>query len=92
VLAAADVRVRLSSNALAQELGEQLFILQMPQQRCYSLDAVGARVWSLLGEHGDVARTVQRILLEYDVDPAIARADVSHLVNLLAAEGLVILE
>jgi Coenzyme PQQ synthesis protein D (PqqD) len=89
---AAGPRVRLSADALSQEVGDGLFILHMQQQHYYSLDAVGSRVWTLLREHGDVARTVEQILSEYDVDPDTARADVSNLVNRLAAQGLIVLE
>jgi hypothetical protein len=89
---AAGSRVRLSTDALSEELGDELFILDLQRQRYYSLDAVGARVWALLGEHGDIARTIGQVVVEYDVDPDTAQADVSNLVSRLAAEGLIILD
>ncbi len=85
-------RVRLSPDALSQDLGHELFILDMRRQRFFSLDELGARMWALLGEHGDVARTVNQILVEYEIDRNTAEADVGNLVTRLAAEGLIVLE
>jgi hypothetical protein len=88
----AGSRVRLSPDALSQDLGSELFILDMRRKRYFSLDAVGARMWALLGEHGDVNRIVGQILEEYEVDWDTAQADVSDLVARLAGEGLLFME
>jgi len=87
----AGLRVRLSPDALSQDLGDELFILDLRRQRYYSLDAVGARMWTLLGEHAEVARTVREILAEYDVDIDTAETDIMNLITRLAAAGLLTL-
>ena len=81
--------VRLSPRALSQDLGQELFIIDLATQRYYSLDELGSRIWSLLREHGDVERTVSQILAEYAVDRDTVIADVDKLVAHLAAKGLV---
>jgi Coenzyme PQQ synthesis protein D (PqqD) len=56
----------------------------------YRLNPVGTRVWELLAAGPlSIDDVVERVVGEYEVEPARARADVMRLVGRLADRGLV---
>lgn len=64
-------------------------ILELDRGTYYGLDAVGARVWSLIQEPRSVASVRDALVEEYDVDPARCEADVLALLAQLEETGLV---
>jgi len=76
-------------DQVSSDLGGEVAILDLKAGVYYGLDAVGARIWSLI----QVPRTVNEIrdilLEEYDVEPERCERDLLVLLRRLADEGLV---
>lgn len=53
-----------------------------------TLNAMGAELWKMLPEVEDEEALVQRILDEYDAEPAVVRADVSAFLGRLQELGI----
>jgi PqqD family protein of HPr-rel-A system len=71
------------------ELGEEVVLLHVDTGIYFGLDALGARIWQLLKDGADEAEISDRLLAEYDVDPAQLRADLAAFLDSLEAKGLV---
>lgn len=81
--------VRRAPGALSAEIDGEVVALDIAKGVCYGLDAIGARIWSLIAETtpaGDVCAT---LVGEYDVDAETCRNDVLDLFADLRAEGLI---
>jgi hypothetical protein len=91
----AEVKPGLHSTVLASkdqvscQLGEDTAILHLGSGVYYSLNAVGARVWSLLQEPVVVEQLRDRLLAEFEVPPDRLEGDLSQLLDGLAAAGLI---
>ena len=83
-----NATVRLSSDALTQQVGEELVILDLGGEAYFGLDPVGARIWRLMEEGHTLAAIVETLLGEYDVTEAVLRADIESLVNNLVEHRL----
>jgi hypothetical protein len=83
---------RLAEGVLFQKLDRDAVLLNLRTEQYYSLDAVGTRVWQLLGETRSLEATIQKLLAEYAVDEATLRGDVLALAAKLTARGLLVEE
>ena len=83
-------RVALPEHVMSRRLGEECVMLDLDSGTYYGLDAVGARVWQLLGEGRSVAEACAAIVAEYDAPREAVEADVARLVKELAANGLLV--
>ena len=79
-----------TSRQVACTVGPETVILHLDDGIYYSLNAVGARVWSLLQEPRTSEELVARVLEEFEVAPERCRADVDELLSALRARALVI--
>lgn len=70
-------------------LGAETAILHVGSGIYFSLNAVGARVWSLLQEPVVVEDLRDRLLAEFAVERDRLEDDLSRLLDGLAAEGLI---
>ena len=52
------------------------------------LDAVGARTWKLIEDHGALGAVHAALHSEYDVPPSVLERDLLELVDQLCAKGL----
>jgi hypothetical protein len=86
------INVRLSPEALFQELGGEAVILDLASSTYFGLDTVGSRLWSLLESDADVDAACRVLLDEFDVTLPQLETDVAALLQQLAAAGLVALE
>lgn len=85
----ATARVVISEHVLAQEVGGETVLLDFRSERYFALDAVGTRVWQLLGQGQTPAAVVDTLLGEYAVERTRLAADVSELLGRLEAAGLI---
>ncbi len=82
-----------SPEVLFQEVGGEAVLLDLASESYFGLNDVGTRIWQLLQEDGsDLRRVHQRMLEEYDVEPARLEADLLQHLAELAAAGLVRLD
>lgn len=84
---------RRNPAVVETDLAEELVLLDPATREMFSLNATGRIVWQALAEAegGSQARelAVARIVEAFEVDAAVARADVDTLLGRLAAAGLV---
>jgi hypothetical protein len=81
-------RVVASDNQVSTTVGGEVVILGMHDGVYYGLDAVGARVWSLLQSPLAVSEIVEIVAGEFDVDAPRCEQDVLALLEDLANRGL----
>ena len=82
-------RVVATDDQVSTSVGGEVVILGMHDGVYYGLDAVGARLWSLLREPIGVSDIVSTITSEFQVDAATCERDVLALLEDCAAHGLV---
>jgi hypothetical protein len=87
-----DTKVVISNMVLTQEVRGEIVLLDLSREYYFGLDAVGTRVWQLLGE-GKVPKEVITVMLEeYDVSEEQLESDVFGLLGRLCEAGLITLE
>jgi hypothetical protein len=84
--------VKIKSDVLFHPVSGQVVLLHLPQERYYSLDDVGSRMWALLVEDGDPRKVVRQLLDVYDVGEEELERDVLAFIERLAESGLVEIE
>lgn len=82
-------RVQPSLDALIQRTGGEAIVLDIASERYFGLNAVGARLWTLLSEDPELAQAHRRLLDEYDVPSTQLESDLVAIVGELAEAGLV---
>ena len=78
-----------STQQVSCALGDESAILNMKNSVYYGLDAVGTRVWSLLGQPRSIGQLRDTILDEYDVEARVCERDLLTLLEQLRNEGLI---
>lgn len=78
-----------AKDQVSSNLGGEVAILHLGAGTYYGLDAVGARIWSLIQEPRFVEEIRDALVSEYEVEPALCESDLIALLQRLAEEGLV---
>lgn len=81
-------RVRYGDRVLSQTLSGEVLLLDLKSERSFGLDAVGTRIWELIGELGDVNRVFEALVAEYDAEPETLANDLRTLLTKLVGAGL----
>jgi hypothetical protein len=84
-----DSTVVAAKDQVSSDLGGEVAILDLKAGVYYGLDAVGARIWSLIQEPRTVNEIRDILLEEYEVEPERCERDLLTLLRRLADEGLV---
>ena len=84
-----DQVISISSEALFQEVGGEMVLLDLASESYFGLDEVGARVWGLLSDDKNVGQILDTLLQEYEVDRETLEADVEELLGSLLEAGLI---
>jgi hypothetical protein len=79
----------IPEGVVSREIEGETVLLNLESGRYFGLNAVGTRVWQLLGDLGRPQPVVEALLREFDVAPAALESDVLALLEQLAAHGLV---
>lgn len=82
-------KIILSEEALSQEVNGETVILDLKSEQYFGLDEVGTRIWQLLEEHGDLQKTFDIMLEEFDVAEDRLKEDMNKLLDQLAESGLI---
>lgn len=82
-------QVSPNDDVMVQEVGGESVLLDLASEQYFSLDAVGTRIWMLLGDQNNLASIVDQLCAEYQVEPERIRTDLLALVTQLAEAGLV---
>ena len=78
-----------AGDQVSSDLGEEVAILNLGAGVYYGLDAVGARVWGLIGTPRTVREVRDILLEEYEVGPERCERELLSLIRELAEEDLV---
>jgi hypothetical protein len=84
-----DSTVVAAKDQVSSDLGGEVAILDLKAGVYYGLDAVGARIWSLIQEPRTVNEIRNILLEEYEVEPERCERDLLVLLQRLADEGLI---
>ena len=82
-------RATVSDEVLAQEVGDEVVLLDLAGERYFGLDPVGTRIWGLLPESADLASVLAQLCAEFDAPQAQIEADLLALIAALREAGLV---
>jgi hypothetical protein len=80
--------VRVGKDTSFEQVGGEVVLLNLESGKYYGLDEVGARMWTLLAQHGALEPVYQALLEEYDVAPERLQHDLLALVDDLVKHGL----
>jgi hypothetical protein len=83
------LRVRINERTLSQDLGDEVVLLQLDTGLYYTLAGTGARMWTLLGRHGELEPVVAAVAEEFAADPTEVHRDLLALVSELSVARLV---
>ncbi|HEX8615972.1 MAG TPA: PqqD family peptide modification chaperone [Thermoanaerobaculia bacterium] len=81
--------VVVSKNQMASEIGGEVVILGVTAGRYFGLDQVGVRIWQLIQSPMSISTIRERLLAEYDVEPARCEADLLRILEQMHASGLI---
>jgi len=81
-------RLRIPEDVIFRDLAGEAVILNFDTGVYFGLDAVGTRMWNLIGELGDRERILKVLLAEYDVEERRLRNDLDDLIARLLENGL----
>jgi len=84
-----DQKIQIAPDVLFQEVSGETVLLDLESERYFGLDAVGTRIWTLLGEGARIGAVVDTLLQEYEVERATLESDVEELIVRLSEAGLV---
>jgi hypothetical protein len=70
-------------------MGGEVVILDLKSGTYYGLDAVAARIWSLIEEPASVIAIKDAIVAHYDVDPVTCERDVRIFLSQMQEAGLI---
>src|SRR5579871_5239679 len=82
-------RVARNRTTLSAEIDGEVVALDVARGACYGLDAVGARIWSMIAEPRSVQEVCEALMAVYEVDEATCHRDVLDLLAALRGEGLI---
>jgi hypothetical protein len=81
-----------AKDQVSSDLGGEVAILDLKAGVYYGLDAVGARIWSLIQEPRTVNEIRDILLQEYEVEPERCERDLLVLLQRLADERIIEVE
>ena len=84
-----DQNLIISKDVWVSEVSGEAVLLNTTTGKYFTLDEIGARMWKLISQHGQLEPVYQALLGEYDVAPQKLEEDLLALAKLLIEKGLV---
>lgn len=81
--------IRRTANQVCCDMGGESIILNLKSGIYFSLDEVGARIWSLIEQPMSVTDIRDAILSEYDVRAEVCERDIRTFIEGMDAAGLI---
>ena len=79
----------IADTVFAQEVDNEMVILDSASEQYFGLDAIGAVIWHHLSENGTLQQTFNTMLEMYEVDAKQLEADICRFTQELLDAGLV---
>ena len=86
--ASSSSKFSISPDALVNLVDQESVLLDLKSEQYFGLNESGTRMWSALMETKTINGACERLLSQYDVDPAVLRKDLEELVAKLLERGL----
>lgn len=80
--------VAQSSGLISSSVSGQTALMSVANGAYYGLDPVGSRIWELIAEPRTVGSVCERLLAEFEVDPAKCETQVLTFLQQLSNDGL----
>jgi hypothetical protein len=84
--------ITLSPQVISQEVAGETVLLDLESECYFGLDAVGTRIWQLIGDGGELLTIYNTLLEEYEVDEAQLQSDLETLITKACGQGLITLQ
>ena len=72
--------IQPSPDVLFREIDKECVLLDLGSGTYFGLNAVGARMWQLIGQHAGLRTVFDQLCEEYDVAPDVLERDLIALV------------
>uniref|UniRef100_UPI003564B5F8 PqqD family protein n=1 Tax=Sulfurovum sp. TaxID=1969726 RepID=UPI003564B5F8 len=82
-------KINISDQVFAQEVDEEIVLLDMNSENYFGLDETGSAIWQQLSKTGSLQATYDALIEEYEIQPAQLEADIFAFVQTLVDAGLV---
>ena len=82
-------KVVISDQVFAQEVDDEMVLLDMDSENYFGLDETGSAIWQQLSETKSLQVTYDTLIEEYDVEPVQLENDIVEFVQKLVDAGLV---
>ena len=82
-------RAVASPAVMIRQLGEESVLLDLSTQSYFGLDETGTRMWAALTQAPSLEAAFGTLRDEYEVEPAMLRADMGRFVEALRVERLI---
>ena len=83
-------QLSIPEEVVSRKLGDDTVLLNLTTGTYYGLDAVGTRLWELLGEKAELGAAHRAMLEEYDVTSETLEADLVRICEEMLARGLLV--
>jgi len=83
-----DDSITIPDDVLFRELDGEAVLLNLKTGVYFGLNPVATRMWQLIAERRPLARVLDTLLREYEVDRAVLESDLLELGRQLCANGL----
>ena len=83
-------RYKAVTEHLYCDLNGEAVVLSLANGRYYGMNSVAARIWELVQEARTANQIERAILLEYEVEQAVCKRQVSHFLQTMVAEELLV--
>jgi len=84
------VKYKAIAEALVATLSDGAVLLNLQTKRYYSLNETGTRIWEMVQQTADEESIVATLLNEYEVEEAMARAEVRRILDELIEAQLIV--
>jgi hypothetical protein len=85
-------RFSISADVMTRDLGEETVLLDLSSGTYFGLDAVGSRIWQLIGAGKNLAEICDTLFDEFEVSREDLKRDSEALMEELKVRRLIIVE
>jgi hypothetical protein len=86
-----QARPRQNLDTASRSIDDATYVLDPETSELHAFNEVGGRIWELIDGERSLQDVAAAIADEYEVDPAVAQADVLEFVRTLQEKDLVVL-
>lgn len=85
-------KVKFSDTVFAQEVDDEMVLLDMNSENYFGLDAVGTDIWQVMQKQENLEKVLEVLIEQYDVEEKILKKDLLLFVQQLEESGLIKVE